>query len=341
MGRATILGTGSCLPANRVTNFDLEALVDTSDEWITTRTGISCRHIAGPGEETSKLAAVAARRALAQAGVRAEEIGMVVVGTISSEMTMPSCACLVQKEIGAVNAFAFDLSAACSGFVYGLDLADKQIRANPDLKVLVIGAENLSARVNWRDRNTCVLFGDGAGAVVVGAADGDRGFLVSKLFSDGRLWDLLSMAAAPSQNPYINAPAGEAGDFDVSRLGQPRTHEGSFIKMVGREVFKNAVRAMEDSISQALAAAGLSGAEIDLVIPHQANIRILQSLGERIGVPQEKIYINIHKYGNTSAATVPIALDEANREGRLREGDLVLMCAFGGGFTWGSVILRW
>jgi 3-oxoacyl-[acyl-carrier-protein] synthase-3 len=341
MTGGAILGTGSCLPHNRVSNFDLEKLVDTTDEWITTRTGIRCRHIAGPGEETSMLAAEAARRAMTQAGVRADEIGMIVVGTISSEMTMPSCACLVQKEIGAVNAFAFDLSAACSGFVYGLDLADKQIRANPELKVLVIGAENLSARVNWQDRNTCVLFGDGAGAAVVGAAENGRGILASKLFSDGRLWDLLCMEAAPSQNPYLNTPPPDSGAFDAALLGHPRPHQGSFIKMVGREVFKNAVRAMEDSISQALSAAGLAGSDLDLVIPHQANIRILQCLGERIGVPQEKIYINIHKYGNTSAATVPIALDEANREGRLREGDLVLMCAFGGGFTWGSVILRW
>lgn len=341
MARGAILGTGSCLPINRLTNSDLEKLVDTTDEWITTRTGIKCRHIAGPGESTSKLAAKASLRALEMAGVAAEEIGMIVVGTISSEMTMPSCACLVQKEIGAVNAFAFDVSAACSGFVYGLELADKQIRANPDLKILVIGAENLSARTNWHDRNTCVLFGDGAGAVVVGAATDGRGILAGKLFSDGRLWDLLSMAAAPSLNPYIDMSLEEAGEFDPSRLGEPVSTESPCIKMVGREVFKNAVRAMEDSIAQALALAGLSGPDIKLVIPHQANIRILKSLGERIGIDQEKIYINIHKYGNTSAATIPIALDEANREGRLREGDLLLLCAFGGGFTWGSQILRW
>ncbi|NTV15585.1 MAG: ketoacyl-ACP synthase III [Desulfobulbaceae bacterium] len=341
MNRATILGTGSCLPVNRLTNSDLEKLVDTSDEWITSRTGIKCRHIAGPGESTSKLAATAALRAMTMAGVAPEEIDMIVVGTITSEMTMPSCACLVQKEIGAVNAFAFDISAACSGFVYGLELADKQIRANPEMKILVIGAENLSARTNWRDRNTCVLFGDGAGAAVVGASCSGKGVLASRLFSDGRLWDLLSMSAAPSLNPYIDMCHEEAGDFDPTRLGKPLGAEGSFIKMVGREVFKNAVRAMEDSISQALKISGFTGSDISLVIPHQANIRILKSLGERIGIDQEKIYINIHKYGNTSAATIPIALDEANREGRLREGDLLLLCAFGGGFTWGSQVLRW
>lgn len=341
MTRGAILGTGSCLPINRLTNTDLEKLVDTTDEWITTRTGIKCRHIAGAGESTSKLAAKAALRALENAGVGADEIGMIVVATISAEMTMPSCACLVQKEIGAVNAFAFDISAACSGFVYGLELADKHIRANPDLKVLVIGAENLSARTNWQDRNTCVLFGDGAGAVVVGSATDGRGILAGKLFSDGRLWELLSMSAAPSLNPYIGLRPEEAGEFDPSRLGGILMTESPYIRMVGREVFKNAVRAMEDSIAQVLALAGLTAADIDLVIPHQANIRILKSLGERIGIDQEKIYINIHKYGNTSAATVPIALDEANREGRLREGDLLLLCAFGGGFTWGSQILAW
>jgi len=341
MNRGAILGTGSCLPVNRLTNSDLEKLVDTSDEWITSRTGIKCRHIAGPGESTSKLAATAALRAMTMAGVTPEAISMIVVGTITSEMTMPSCACLVQKEIGAVNAFAFDVSAACSGFVYGLELANKQILANPEMKILVIGAETLSSRTNWRDRNTCVLFGDGAGAAVVGADNCGRGILASRLFSDGRLWDLLSMSAAPSLNPYIDMSPEGAGDFDPTWLGKPTTTEGSYIKMVGREVFKNAVRAMEDSISQALNMAGLTGRDISLVIPHQANIRILKSLGERIGIDQEKIYINIHKYGNTSAATIPIALDEANREGRLRDGDLVLLCAFGGGFTWGSQILRW
>ena len=341
MIRGVIEGTGSYLPEYELTNADLEKMVETSDEWITSRTGISSRRIAGPGEETSKISAEAARRAMTMAGVKPEDIAMIIVGTITSEMTMPSCACLVQNEIGAVNAFAFDLSAACSGFIYGLELADKQIKAYPDKKILVIGAENLSARVDWRDRNTCVLFGDGAGAVVIGADDTGRGLLASKLFSDGSLWDLLRMDAAPSMNPYINMDPAEAGTFDPARLGHPREDEGSYIKMVGREVFRNAVRAMEDSIDQVLAAAGIEGPEIDWVIPHQANIRILNSLGERIGVPKEKIFINIHKYGNTSAATVPIAFDEANRQGLLQKGDLVLTCAFGGGFTWGAEIIRW
>lgn len=341
MIRGVIEGTGSCLPEYQLTNAELEKMVETSDEWVTSRTGISCRRIAGPGEETSKISAEAARRAMDMAGVAAEDIAMIIVGTITSEMTMPSCACLVQKEIGAVNAYAFDLSAACSGFIFALELADKQIRASPDKKILIIGAENLSARVNWKDRNTCVLFGDGAGAAVIGSDDSGRGLLASKLFSDGRLGDLLYMNAAPSMNPYINMDPAEAGSFDPARLGHPRSDEGSYIKMVGREVFKNAVLAMEDSIDQVLDEAGVKGQDIDWIIPHQANIRILYNLGERIGVPKEKIFINIHKYGNTSAATVPIALDEANRAGLLKKGELILTCAFGGGFTWGAEIIRW
>ncbi len=341
MFRAVIEGTGSCLPEYKLTNDKLEKLVETSNEWITSRTGISCRRIAGPGEGTSKLSAEAARRAMAMAGVEAEDIGMIIVGTITSEMTMPSCACMVQKEIGAVNAYAFDISAACSGFIYGLELADKMIKADPAKKILVIGAENLSARVDWRDRNTCVLFGDGAGAAVIGADDSGRGLLASKLFSDGSLGDLLYMNSAPSMNPYINMDPAEAGDFDPARLGCPIDDEGSYIKMAGREVFKNAVLAMENSVDQVLEEAGVSGRDIDWIIPHQANIRILHNLGERLGVPQEKIFINIHKYGNTSAATVPIAFDEANRGGLLKSGDLILTCAFGGGFTWGAEIIRW
>lgn len=341
MIRGVIEGTGSYLPEYKLTNDELGKLVETSDEWITSRTGISCRRIAGPGEETSKISAEAARRAMTMAGVAPEDISMIIVGTITSEMTMPSCACMVQKEIGAVNAYAFDISAACSGFIYGLELADKMIKADPDQKILVIGAENLSARVNWQDRNTCVLFGDGAGAAVIGSDDTGRGLLASKLFSDGRLGDLLYMNAASSMNPYINMDPATAGDLDPARLGHPREDEGSYIKMVGREVFKNAVLAMENSIDQVLAAAGISGPDLDWILPHQANIRILHNLGDRLGVPREKIFINIHKYGNTSAATVPICFDEANRAGLLKKGDLILTCAFGGGFTWGAEIIRW
>lgn len=325
MSRAVIIGTGSCLPERILTNADLEKMVDTSDEWITTRTGIKTRHIARAGEETSKLASVAARRALDMAGVTPAEVDMIVVGTISCEKAMPSCACLVQKELEAVNAFAFDINAACSGFLYGLDLADKYIHHNPDMKILVIGAENLSARTNWQDRNTCVLFGDGAGACLMTGNDQGRGILASKLYADGRLWELLHMDSAPSLNP------------DLCTLPS----DGPFIKMVGKDVFRYAVRAMAEAITAVLAKEGLAMADIALVVPHQANIRILKSLADHLNVPLEKIYINVHKYGNTSAATVPIAMDEANREGRLQQGDLLLICTFGGGFTWGAALVRW
>ncbi len=326
MSRAVILGTGSCLPERVLTNLDLEKLVDTSDEWITTRTGIQQRRISSQGEETSKLASVAAQNALKMAGCTPEEIDLIIVGTITSEMTMPSCACLVQKEIGAVNAYAVDLSAACSGFLYGLDMAGKYILSDPDMKILVIGAETLSTRVNWQDRNTCVLFGDGAGACVMAGNDQGRGILSTRLFSDGRLWELLSMGCAPTMNPD---------------LGKEGHRAGPYIRMVGRDVFKYAVRAMEDAIDKVLQQEGVTIEQVSLLIPHQANIRILRSLSERLGISLEKIYINIHKYGNTSAASIPIAIDEANREGRLQQGDLLLLCAFGGGFTWGASLLKW
>ena len=323
--QSIIIGTGSCLPEKVVTNHDLESMVDTTDEWITTRTGIKSRRIAVKGEETSQLAAVAARQALEMAGVKPNEVDMILVGTITPDMTMPSCACLVQKEIGARNAFAFDLNAACSGFLYGIDLADKYIRNNPSLKILVIGAENLSTRTNWQDRNTCVLFGDGAGAALLAGSSDGRGLMASQLYSDGRLWELLSMEGAPSMNP------------DLVR----EENDGSYIKMVGRDVFKYAVRSMGDAVFRLLEREGVKAEDLRLVIPHQANIRILNALVDRLGLPSEKVYINMYKYGNTSAASIAIAMDEANREGRLRPDDILLLCAFGGGFTWGAALIRW
>ncbi|MDZ7640997.1 MAG: beta-ketoacyl-ACP synthase III [Desulfurivibrio sp.] len=325
-----IIGTGSALPRRVVSNLDLEQMVETSDAWITARTGIKTRRIAGLGEETSRLAAAAARNALAMAGVAATELNMIVVGTITPDMTMPSCACLVQRELGAAGAFAFDLNAACSGFLYALDLADKYIRCQPEWKILVIGAETLSTRVDWQDRNTCVLFGDGAGACVVTGAGGEQaddgpGYLAATLFADGSLWELLHLEGAPKRNAELQA----------------NRETTACIKMSGREVFRHAVRAMTDAVGRVLAATGHSAADLQLVVPHQANIRIIQSLAEHLALGPEKVYVNVDKYGNTSAATIPIALDEANREGRLAPGDLVLLCAFGGGFTWGASLLRW
>lgn len=323
--KAFVLGTGSCLPKRVLTNLELEGMVETTDEWISTRTGIKTRRIAGAGEETSKLAAGAARQALLMASLTPEDIDVLLLGTMTSEMSMPSCACLVQKELGAVNAFAFDLNAACSGFLYALDLADAYLRRDPHLKIMVIGAETLSSRVNWQDRDTCVLFGDGAGACLVTGGAKGSGVVVSKMFSDGRLFDLLCMDSALGMNP-------ELSNYH---------HQGSFIRMIGRDVFRYAVRAMAGAVEHVLAQSGLTVADITLFIPHQANIRIVKSLMERLSIPVEKIYVNIDKYGNTSAASIPIALDEAHRAGRLQANDLLLCCAFGGGFTWGATIIRW
>ncbi len=320
-----VLGTGSCLPKRILTNKEIESIVDTSDEWIRSRTGIGARRIGGKGEQAYQLAAKAARRALDHAGVAVDEIDLIVLATISSHMIMPSCACLVQNEIGAKNAFAYDVNAACSGFLYGLDLADKYIQADHTKKILVIGVETLSAKLNWKDRNTCILFGDGAGAVVAAYSESDHGLKGAHFGSDGALGDLLCMHAPQSLNP------------DLEIEGYP----GSHVLMGGREVFKHAVRAMEDSVRSLLDAQGVSMESVDLVIPHQANIRILNKLAERLNIPQEKLFINVSKYGNTSAASIPIALDEANKEGLISPGDTVLFCAFGGGFTWGAVLTKW
>lgn len=320
-----ILGTGSCLPRKVVTNSDLEKIVETTDEWIRTRTGIHTRRIASGDEYTYKLSARAAEKALEMAGVDPRELGLIVVGTISSHMLMPSTACFVQKEIGAVNAFAWDLNAACSGFLYGMDLADKYIKADPSKKILIIGAETLSTRINWEDRNTCIIFGDGAGAAVFGHEDGDRGYIGSKLHSDGSLWELLYMHAPESTNP------------DLKVAG----HNGTHIVMEGREVFKHAVKAMEDAVRGLLEREQLSINDISLVIPHQANIRILNKLKERLQLPDDKVFINVSDYGNTSAASIPLALDEACRGNRITSGDLLLFCSFGGGFTWGAGLLKW
>jgi 3-oxoacyl-[acyl-carrier-protein] synthase-3 len=332
-GRATIIGTGSYLPGRIVPNKELEKIVKTSDEWITTRTGIKSRRIAGAGEETSIMASRAASRAMEMAGVTAPELDMIIVGTITAEMVMPSCACLVQKQIGAENAFAFDVSAACSGFVYALEIADRYVKNAPDMKILVIGAETLSARVDWEDRNTCVLFGDGAGACVVTGSVSEQGLLASQLYSDGRLWQLLSLDAVPRRY----CPLVDYGTIpDRSSFC-----DGSAFDMVGKDVFKYAVRGMGDAVENLLKSEGITVADIDLLIPHQANIRILKSLAERVNLSFKKVYTTIQKYGNSSAASLPVALDEANREGRLQKGDLLLLSVFGGGFTWGVMLWRW
>ena len=321
-----ILGTGSCLPKRVMPNIELESIVETSDEWIRTRTGIENRRVGGAGEKTYQLAASAARKALEMADVDAGEIELLVVGTISSHMLMPSCACYVQNEIGATNAFAYDINAACCGFLYGLDAGDRYVRTDNKSKVLIIGAETLSSRLNWEDRNTCILFGDGAGAAVLGYSENrERKIIGTNHRSDGGLWDLLYMHSAPSQNP------------DLMVEDNPGTH----IIMEGKEVFKHAVKAMEEAIFGLFEEKGLTIDDVDVMIPHQANFRIMNKLLERLGIPREKVVVNVMNYGNTSAASIPIALDEANRTGRIKPGNTVLFCSFGGGLTWGATLLSW
>ena len=325
MGQAMILGTGFALPKRILTNDDLAKIVDTSDEWITTRTGIKTRRKAVAGEETSRLATEAGRNAVLDAGLAIDDIDMIVVATVTADMIMPSCACLVQKHLGAKKSFAFDVNAACSGFLYAFSVAEKYIKADPTLKVLVVGAETMSSRVDWQDRNTCVIFGDGAGAVVLGAGVDGRGMLAEKLYSDGELYKLLYVENAQPMNEDL----------------QNQEYDGSYIRMAGREVFKHAVRAMAQAVDAVLDQADVTPDKLTLVIPHQANIRIINKLQTSLKLPPEKVYVNVDKYGNTSAATIPLALAEASREGCLQPGDYVLLCAFGGGFTWGAQLIRW
>ena len=327
MNRTVILGTGAAVPNKVLTNQDLESIVDTSDEWISTRTGIKSRYIAEDGETTSTLATEAARRALDMAGVKPEEVDMIIVGTTSPDMVMPNTGALVQKHLGASNAFAFDVYAACSGFVYALTIADKFVKENPEKKILAIGSELLSSITDWQDRNTCVLFGDAAGAALVsGSNDGERGILSTHLHSDGCLWELL----------YI--PGGGCVYPPSAEMAEKRDY---CIRMHGNEVYKHAVRSLTEVAQEALVANQLGPEDVDLFIPHQANIRIMTKVAERLKISPDRVYMNIERYGNTSSASIPVALDEANRSGRLKPGDLILLDAFGGGFTWGAVMIRW
>ncbi|MBU5636634.1 ketoacyl-ACP synthase III [Geomonas sp. Red69] len=326
MIRPRITGTGSAVPEKVLTNFDLEKMVDTTDEWIVTRTGIRERRIASEGEYTSTFAIAAAERAMAAAGVKAEEIDMIVVGTLTPDFPFPATACIVQQAIKATNAFCFDLSAACSGFIYALATAQKFMVSGQVKKALVIGAEVLSRIVDWNDRNTCLLFGDGAGAVVLEAQEGENGILSTHMHSDGNYWEILYQKGAGSRNPATHQ------NVDDGLV---------FLTMQGNEVFKLAVRSMGEVAMEALEANGLTPADVNLFIPHQANQRIVDSVGKRLGITGDRVFVNLDRYGNTSAASIPIALDEAVRAGRLKEGDLLLLDAFGGGLTWGSALVRW
>ena len=327
MPSARIIGTGSYLPPKVLTNADLEKLVDTSDEWILTRTGIVERRIAPEEEATSDLALPAAQAALEAADLDPADLDMILVATITPDMPFPSTACVLQDRLGARRAGALDLSAACSGFIYGLGMADGLIRAGTARTVLLLGAETLTKVVNWQDRNTCVLFGDGAGAVVLRADEGERGILSTHLYADGSKGSLLILPGCGSRHPVSHA-AVDAGLAKMQMNG-------------GNEVFKLAVRAMEDAALTALKRHGLEVSDIDHLITHQANLRIISALGQRLGVSDAKVEVTIRKYGNVSAASIPIALDEAVRAGRVKAGEIVLVCAFGGGLTWASSLIRW
>ncbi len=324
---AAITGTGSYLPENILTNYDLEKMVDTSDEWIRQRTGIVERRIAEDDVATSDLSVQAARLAIKRAQIDPLDIEMILVATVTPDTFFPSTACYVQKGLGAKNASAMDISAACAGFLYGLDLANGLICSGQYNTILVVGGEVFNNIVDWNDRNTCVLFGDGAGAAVVQATEEQNGILASYIGSDGDYADinLLGIPAGGSRMPVTS----DAIDQNLNK-----------IQMNGREVFKLGVRLMPEAAERTLKKANVSVDDIDLLIPHQANLRIIEAVGHRLGVPREKVYVNVDKYGNTSAATVIIALDEAIQEGRAKPGDLVLLVTFGAGLTWGSTLIR-
>ncbi len=323
--KTMILGTGRAVPEKILTNADLEKLVDTSDEWIVARTGIRQRHVAEPGAALSDLVTEAANKALEDAGLKAEQIDLIVLGTVTGDMKFPSTACLVQEKLGAKNAVAFDISAACAGFLYGLQVAEGMMATAGYKHALVIGGEILTSMVDWQDRDTCVLFGDGAGAVVLGPSDSERGLLQTCLGSNGEHAGLLYNPGGGCVNPP-NAETVAANLYAI--------------RMEGKEVFRHAVTAMTSVLNRALEQQGLSGGDLDLLIPHQANLRIIEAVAKRFKVPMDKVYVNVDRFGNTSAASIPIALDELRRSGELQPGTLVGMVSFGAGLTWAAVLLR-
>ena len=326
MQQAGILGTGTALPDKVITNHDLEKLVETSDQWITERTGIKERRQAGPGETTSTLSTQASRRALEMAGITAQDLDLIICSTISPDMPLPSTASFIQHELGARSCCAFDLAAACSGFLFGITVAEQYIKTGKAKYALVIGAELLSRYLDYTDRATCVIFGDGVAAAVLGPSSPPSGILSSELHTNGQFAD------------HLFIPAGGTVKPATCDTVSSREH---FIKMRGNELFKVAVRSLEEVSRRVLNDAGVTTEQLALMIPHQANQRITDAIRSRLAVPEEKVYANISRVGNTSSASIPICLDECVRNGRIKKGDLILMCAFGAGVTWGAVLMRW
>lgn len=326
MIRTKILGTGRYLPERIMTNYDLEKMVDTNHDWIVSRTGIEQRHIAAPDQATSDLSTEAAKKALANAGIDASELDLIIVATITPDMNFPSTACIVQANLGATKAAAFDLEAACTGFIYGMTIADQFIKNGMYKYVLVIGAETMSSILDWTDRNTCVLFGDGAGAAVFGPSSDDSGILSTILGADGAGGKFLDMPAGGSRRPATHETV------------EQRLHT---VRMDGSEVFKFAVRIMNSASKEAIDKAELVEEDIAYLVPHQANIRIISGAAKRLNLPLDKVMINLHRYGNMSAASVPVALDEAVEQGKFKKGDNIVLVGFGGGLTWGASVIKW
>ncbi len=320
MKRASIIGTGSYLPEKILTNFDLSKMVETSDEWIRERTGIKERRISAKNEATSDLGVKAAKKALSSAGINPDKIELIIVGTSSPDMLFPSTACIIQDQLGAVNSAAFDVSAACSGFNYALAAAASFIESGAYNNVLVVGADTLTKYLDWTDRNTCILFGDGAGAVMLNASTDGSGVLASYLGAEG------------SGGKYLIMPGGGSRDPEAKKR---------FIWMDGKEVFKFAVKVLPKCVKKVLEKASLTVNDVSLLIPHQANMRIVDFAVKNLGLSKDKVYVNLDKYGNTSAASIPIALDEASKEGKIKKGDIVTLAGFGAGLTYGSNIIKW
>jgi 3-oxoacyl-[acyl-carrier-protein] synthase-3 len=324
--RSRIISTGSYLPEKVLTNHDLEKMVDTSDEWIIERTGIKERRIASENQAASDLAHEASKVALERAALKAKDLDLIIAATVTGDMPFPSTACILQDKLGSNKAAAFDINAACSGFLYGLYIADSFIRSGMHKRILVVGTEVLSKITDWNDRTTCVLFGDGAGAAIVEPSKEYRGIISMSINSDGSMWDLLHMPGGGSRLPASR----ESVDKGLH-----------YIKMKGNEIFKFAVRTLEDLAVKILEENKLKSSQLSLLIPHQANLRIIQATADRLGLPMDKVLVNIDRYGNTSAASIPIALDEAVTTGRIQDGDYILLEAFGGGLTWASALIKW
>lgn len=326
MQRAKIISTGSYVPGRILTNGELEKMVETSDKWIMERTGIRERRIAAQGENTSDLAYEASMTALSRAGISASSLDLIIVATITGDMPIPATACFLQNRLGATAAAAFDINAACSGFLFGMSTANAYIKSGMYKRILLVGAEALSRFTDWEDRNTCVLFGDGAGAAILEASDGASGVMSVDIYSDGSYWELLNLPGGGSKHP----PSESASEN--------RLH---YIKMKGNETFKVAVRTLEKLVIDALEKNGLKSDDIALLVPHQANLRIISATAARLGIAMDRVMVNLDRCGNTSAASIPIALDEAATAGRIKENDYILLEAFGGGLTWASAVIRW